>query len=421
MTGASGSSRSLLMVAYHFPPLAGSSGIQRALRLVQHLPAHGWTPIVLTADERAYERTGTDMLADIPAGTHVERAFALDAARHLSVAGRYLAMTARPDRWMSWKYDAVRRGLALVKVYRPAVLWSTYPIATAHVIGAELHRRTGLPWVADFRDPMAQPGYPSDPVTHRMFRDIEAHALSHAGLCTFTTPGAAREYSHRYPEAAHRIRIVENGYDESSFAAAEASLEQSPLNPGCVTLLHSGVVYPSERDPSQLLEALSMLAARGEIVPGRLKLRFRASAHDEMIRQLADRHAVGGFVELLPPVGYRDALGEMLRADALLVMQASNCNDQVPAKVYEYLRSRRPILTLADPAGDTAAVLQKAGLQALSPLDDAQRIAALLSAFLHGRQPGTLPTPDAVSAASRAGRTAALVEQIEALAGPAGR
>ena len=43
------------MVAFHFPPLAGSSGIQRTLRFVQHLPALGWEPIVLSAHPRAYE------------------------------------------------------------------------------------------------------------------------------------------------------------------------------------------------------------------------------------------------------------------------------------------------------------------------------------------------------------------------------
>jgi hypothetical protein len=44
------------MIAYHFPPLAGSSGIQRTLRFVQHLPALGWQPLVLTASRQAYEQ-----------------------------------------------------------------------------------------------------------------------------------------------------------------------------------------------------------------------------------------------------------------------------------------------------------------------------------------------------------------------------
>jgi len=328
------SRRKLLMVAYHFPPLAGSSGIQRALRLVQHLPGFGWEPLVLTADPRAYERTSPDQVVDIPVGTVVERAFALDAARHLSIAGRYMAWTARPDRWASWRFDAVRRGMRLIREHRPDAIWSTYPIATAHVIGAELQRRSGLPWVADFRDPMLQEGYPADPTAWQHFKRIEGDSFARASLTLVTTPGAARYYAERYTQLKHKIRVVENGYDEESFAAAEAVLgrERTPLHPSGLTLLHSGVVYPYERDPIQLMRALRMLVDRGTLRPGQLRIRFRASGHDDLIRGLADQHGVGSFVETLPPVGYREALTEMLRADILLVMQAANCNVRCPPR-----------------------------------------------------------------------------------------
>ena len=48
----------VLMVAFHFPPLRGSSGIQRALKFVQYLPALGWQPLVLSAHPRAYANQG---------------------------------------------------------------------------------------------------------------------------------------------------------------------------------------------------------------------------------------------------------------------------------------------------------------------------------------------------------------------------
>ena len=89
----------VLMIAYHFPPLAGSSGIQRTLRFMRHLPEFGWEPLVLTAHPRAYERTSSDQLADIPEGIVVARAPAFDAARHFAIAGRYPRFLARPDRW----------------------------------------------------------------------------------------------------------------------------------------------------------------------------------------------------------------------------------------------------------------------------------------------------------------------------------
>lgn len=404
----------VLMVAYHFPPLQGSSGIQRTLRFVQQLPLFGWQPLVLTADPRAYERTSDDLNADVPAGTVVQRAFALDTARHLSFRGRYVGAMARPDRWISWRFDAVRVGLQMIRRHRPRVIWSTYPIATAHLIGAELHRRSGLPWVADFRDPMAQQGYPPDPLTHARYVDIERHALLHAARTLFTTPGAAREYARRYPAAGARIGVLENGYDEETFVQVEArGPHRAPLNPGALTLLHSGIVYPSERDPTQLMQALRQLADGGFTAPAKLKVRFRACGHETLLAGLSADHGVADFVELLPPIPYRDAIAEMLRADALLVMQASNCNEQIPAKLYEYLRCRRPIVALTDPAGDTADALRRSGIARTARLDDAGEIASLLASFCRGPAAADLlPRAEAVAAASRLERSRALAATL---------
>ena len=115
----------ILMIAYHFPPLAGSCGIQCTLRRVQHLPRLSWQPLVLTTDIRAYERSNDDLPAEVPAGTVLRRSFALDTARHLQLGGRYMAWMARPDRCASWKFAGVRDGLRLIEEFRPEVIWST--------------------------------------------------------------------------------------------------------------------------------------------------------------------------------------------------------------------------------------------------------------------------------------------------------
>ena len=402
------------MIAYHFPPLAGSSGIQRTLRFVQHLPELGWLPSVLTCHPRAYERVSSDLAGDVPTATRVHRAFALDTARHLSLGGRYVAAMARPDRWVSWRFDGVRQGLRLIREFKPEVIWSTYPIATAHLIGAELQRRSGLPWVADFRDPMAQNGYPADPRTWQQFRDIEKHALLNAACSTFTTPGAAAEYRQRYPTAAARVHVLENGYDEESFAVA-AELPRRPLNPGAVTLLHSGIVYPSERDPTQLMAALRQLHSAGAVQPGKLKVRFRAAVAEDLLRSLATEYGVEPYVEVCPALPYREALAEMLSADGLLLLQAANCNAQIPAKLYEYLRAGRPILCLTDPAGDTAGVLREAGINSIARLDEPGKIARALITFIAGVQSGTpeLPIAAAVLRASRRERSAELANLLD--------
>jgi len=410
--------KKVLMIAYHFPPLAGSSGIQRTLRFAQQLREFGWEPIVLTADPRAYERTSDDLLDDIPPGLVVKRAFALDTARQLSLGGRYLGFLARPDRWMTWRYAGVATGLSLIRQRFPHVIWSTYPIATAHLIGQALARRSGLPWIADFRDPMAQDGYPADLATWRSFKQIETDAVAAARFSTFTTPGAASEYRRRYPASAERIRVLENGFDEESFVGLSTESAPEPLTPGAVTLLHSGVVYPSERDPTQFFMAIAQMADAGDVRPGELVVRFRAAGHDELLRVLAQQHGIEPFIEIMPPIAYRAALQEMLRADALLVLQAANCNEQIPAKLYEYLRARRPIVTLTDPAGDTAGVVRAAGLDAIARLHDVADIVALLRRFLPSVRAGqaALPSPDYVAASSRRGRTRELVALLDAAA-----
>ncbi len=406
----------VLFVAYHFPPLAGSSGIQRTLRFVQQLPDCGWQAAVLTAHPRAYERISDDLLPEIPPGTPLVRAQAFDTARQLSFRGKYLAGMARPDRWMTWRFFAVREGMKLIDRFKPDVLVSTYPIATAHQIGHRLHQKTGLPWVADFRDPMAQDGYPADPKTHRVFVDIERAAMKDARFSVFTTPGAAAEYRRRYAFAADRIRTIENGYDESAFTGLSTPVRQPLPGTERVVLLHSGIVYPSERDPTQLMKALALLAARGDIEAGRFTIRFRASAADDFVRKRAAEQAVLPFIEFAPAVPYRQALAEMCEVDGLLVMQASNCNEQIPAKVYEYLRSGSPIMCLSDPQGDTAETLRRAGVTAIAPLDDPQAIAALLVEFLRRPASGHRwhGTDAAVRAASRAGRARELAQLLTA-------
>lgn len=403
------------MVAYHFPPLAGSSGIQRSLRFAQHLPSFGWEPLVLSAAPHAYERTSPDLDTEVPEGLVVRRAFALDASRHLAFHGRYPGFLARPDRWATWKFAAVRMGLKMIREFRPDALWTTYPIATAHVIGARLHAQSGLPWVADFRDPMAQDGYPEDAKTWAMYKDLEEAVIRAARCSVFATAGAAQEYRNRYPAYAENIRVIENGYDQDSFAEAEQdAVALGRLTNGHLTILHSGIVYPSERDPTNLFEALARIKQIHGATASRLRVRFRAAVHEALLRDLAKNFQVEDMVEVEPPIGYRQALIEMMRADALLVLQAANCNMQIPAKVYEYLRAGRPLLVLSDLAGDTAQVLQSAGVRRIARLDSTEEIVTILGEFLSDPgNPAFRPSIHAVRNASREARTRELAAVLE--------
>ncbi|MCB2031722.1 MAG: glycosyltransferase, partial [Rhodoferax sp.] len=178
-------------------------------------------------------------------------------------------------------------------------------------------------------------------------------------------------------------------------------------------------VYPSERDPTQLFAAVGQLLKSGLLQPDDLRIRFRAAVHDGLLRDLAREHGLDAVIELAPAIAYREALAEMMAVDGLLVMQASNCNAQIPAKVYEYLRAGTPILGLTDPRGDTAQVLRDAGLSAIAPIDAIDDISALLLRFLREVRDGSaeLASDQAVQAASRQGRSRSMSELFDRIAG----
>jgi glycosyltransferase involved in cell wall biosynthesis len=342
---------------------------------------------------------GYDQLSDIPGVVPVTRAFALDTARHLGIKGRYLDWMAVPDRWISWFLGAVPTGMALIHKYKPKVLWSTYPIATAHLIGLTLHRLTGILWIADFRDPMTEEDpithqkYPTDPRIRRSRQWIERLAVEHSSRSVFVTPGALRIYADRYPQMpASHWELIANGYDEESFLVAEQIAREKPYRQDRIILLHSGVLYPTpDRDPSAFFSALANLQSSGLISPSNLHIVLRASGYESHYQGLIRSYGLEDIVSLEPSLPYRHALAEMLNADGLLIFQGYTSNPAIPAKLYEYLRARRPVFAMVDPAGDTARELRQAGVGKIVSLDSQNEIADGLLEFLRQIREGNAP------------------------------
>ena len=408
------------MIAYHYPPLRGSSGIQRTLAFSRDLREFGWQPIVLSANPRAYPGTGADQLRDIPADVPVYRPFALDTSRHLSIRGAYPQALALPDRWSSWLLGAVPAGWGIIRRHRPDVIWSTYPIATAHLIGLWLQRLSGLPWIADFRDSMTEANFPPDPTLRRVRQDLERKTVERASRSVFTTPGARRMYAERYPNlSAERWTVIPNGYDEGPFHDAEGAAGRTRAEGAPTVLVHSGLLYPNERDPRAFFDALASLRRQGAVSSSTLQVVLRATGFDDPYRPMLRERGIEDLVRLEPPLGYRAALAEMLAADGLLLFQAANCNHQIPAKVYEYLRARRPIFAMTDSGGDTARVLREAGVDSIVPLDSAEKIAQGLSTFLDAlrRKAAAVPGPEVVDRYSRRARARELAALLDSITG----
>ena len=403
----------VLIVAYHFPPIAGSSGVLRALKLCRYLPENGWQPTVLAPNPRAYERTDSSQLSDIPPGVDVLRTSAFDTQRHLSIRGRYFGWMALPDRWASWVLSAVPAGLRAIRREKIDAIFSTFPVPSAVMIGSLLHRLTGKPWIVDLRDSMTEDDYPRDPAIRRHLRKLEARVVRDASRILFTAASAIRIYRQRYPSlTADKCVLVPNGYDEDDFqnipeAPATNRSADRPLR-----LLHLGLLYPAERDPRPFFRAIARLKSEGRVSANSLTIDLRASGYEPLYATMLREIGVDDIVHLLPPLPYREALRDAAQADALLLFQAANCDHQIPAKTFEYLRLRRPILALTSETGDTAAVLHSTGGATILDLASEEAIYGGLPGFLDTIARGDHPMPDdgTVQKYSRRSQAAAVAQ-----------
>jgi glycosyltransferase involved in cell wall biosynthesis len=412
--------QNILFIAYHFPPEAGSSGFLRTLKFVRYLPDHGWHPTVLSVATRVYDRMNASLMPQVPDDVHVLRPFCLNTSIDLSIGDRYPGWLALPDRWISWMFSGVPAGLNAIRKHRISVLFSTFPIVTAVLIGLVLKKITKLPWIVDFRDSMTEPDYPRDRRTRRVCQWVERQAVAAADRILFTTPSTRKMYLERYPQLREENCIViRNGYDEDDFKDLDISgTKASPIRP--LRLLHLGLLYPEERDPRVFFSVLSDLKKEGIISSSSVTIDFRASGTENYYAQMIKDKNLGDIVHLLPALPYHDALRDAVNSDALMIFQDKSCDHQIPAKVYEYLRLRKPILALTSYSGDTAQLLKSSQSALVMDLKNYRDIKSKLPVFLESleSQPHPTASPEFVTQFERRNLTAELACCLDGLIHP---
>lgn len=373
--------RKLLIIAYHFPPIQGSTGTNRTIAFSRFLKKLGWDVCVLTIRPSAYEDTSNENLRLIPDHVTVERAWGLNTRKSLSLFGRYPMLLALPDRWQSWVVGAYFKGTRIIKRWNPDVIMSTYPIPSAHLIASMLQRKFGIPWVAEFRDPMLQANYPSHAWERWSYTKVENLVFQRASEVVVTTESCRKIYLERFPDFNKDcISTISNGYDPVVFEGTTESPQIRQSNK--LTFLHSGLLYPHERNPLAFFQAIRSLSQRGVLDNLNIEFRFRASGNEDSYQKIIEDLKIEKYINFLPRLPYSDAVQEMRNVDALMIFQADNCNSQIPAKIYEYLYCKKPILGLADPNGDTGALLHSLGVRSIAKLEDSARIEKVLTEFL---------------------------------------
>ncbi len=376
------------MFAYYFPPLGGG-GVQRTLKYVKYLPAEGFESIVIAGAGRAYALRDGGLMRDVPPGTVVIRAHALPLQQAQWKLGAALRRAGLPTRWVDealwpdglvgWLPAAVRHGLRVARTRKPNVLYSTSKPETGHLAALIVHRITGIPWVADFRDAWTLNPFGQDSARHLPLADasarLERAVVAHASYITVVDESI--DLLDMETDDPRRM-IIRNGVDPDDLPAFDSPAPASHR----FRLSHVGALYGS-RDAAPVFTALRDLAAQGKL--DRDQFEMRIVGHTNVRKTDLDSLPVT-FIDY---VDHETALGEMSGASALLFYQPP-ASPGSSGKIYEYLASGRPVLCVADPGNLAYRLVDKLGGGVCADARDvpgiARAIERLIGDWHHGNQ-----------------------------------
>src|SRR4051794_40459078 len=351
--------RKLLIITFHFPPMAGA-GVFRTLGFVRHLRRFGWESVVVAPPRFSSEPLDEALLARVPPET---------AVYHVPYPeGAIWNLFHRVYPRNLWPSLAAGAGPPAIRQHRPDAILTSGPPHFAHLVGRHLRRRTGLPWVADFRDPwVASDRTPITWKTGNRDQRDEQSVMCEADAIVANTPGACDLLCRAYPQYASKMSAITNGYDPEEFTISPAPRRSGST----IEIVHTGVIY-ANRSPVPFLDAVKRLdaTALGE----RVRVRFIGDFLDARQREQVEhriREGMKASVSLEGRVPYAEAIRSMAEADVLILLDSPGRRAGVPGKLYEYIGAGRPILALAEPESDVAWVLRESGLpyRIAQPLD----------------------------------------------------
>jgi glycosyltransferase involved in cell wall biosynthesis len=399
--------RKILFIAYHFPP-AGGGGVQRSLKFVKYLPESGYLPVVLTIeapDDRRWTPTDRALLDEVPEAVKVHRVAIPDEVHvpgKLERAAREL-LGLRSRFGKAWMDRAIDAGTRLAEQEKPDLIFVTMSPFDGADAAAEISRRSGIPWVADLRDPWALDEFQLHRT--RWHRELEksqmAGSLESAALIIMNTPESAR----RVREALPRLRAkpvvsLTNGYDASDFSG-----EVAPLGGGTFNIVHSGYFHAE----SGLGERARRTQYRllGRTLPGVERLPrshyYLLQAMEKWLREAPEIagevrvHCVGvlsktdqALIDGSPAkplfvcsgyLNHAECLRHVRGADLLFLpmhrMPPGMKAGLVPGKTYEYMAVGKPVLATL-PDSDARDFLEQAGTGVFAPPGDVEGMLAAL-------------------------------------------
>jgi len=397
----------VLVITYYWSP-TGGSGVQRWVKFSKYLPEFGWTPVIYTPSNPEQIAIDHNMAKEIPPQAeiikrHISEPYTLyhkfighkkgekiaainpiNNSKDKSLAEK-ISLWVRanifiPDPRITWKHSSVNFLIKYLKEHPVDVIVTTGPPQSMHLIGRELHRRTGIKWIADFRDPWTKMFYfkhlPLNRFASRAHYRLEQSVLREADYIVAVSPRVQKDFMAMLPSGSNpdKVKLITNGFDPSDFANATQSsfCEKKPQNQTAdnqarkISIVHTGILA-QEGNPTELWKALGLK----NDIPFLIKL--YGNTDQAVIKSMIEAGLDGKFSD----EGYKShsEINHYQQTADILILplrKEEEYKSVLPGKLFEYIAADVPILGIGPIDSVCAEVLQDTGCGQMFEWTDAE-------------------------------------------------
>lgn len=358
--------RKILIISPHYPP-SNLAAVHRSRLFAQHLPAFGWTPIILTVAEDFYEEAlDWNLYKLLPLGQQIEKVNALRITRPRLIG----------DIGLRGFFSLRKKALELVRKQGIDFVYIPVPSFYTSLLGPYLQKKTRVRYGIDYIDPWVHifPGTDKTLSRHwwstKLARFLEPLALRKASLVTGVAEGYYKGVISRNPGLVSRCLFgaMPYGGEEEDHRKVTA-LDRKPYlfaqKKGLTQLVYAGAMLPKAYEP---LEALFRTISKHPDIFQRMELHFIGTGRTPndregyTVRPVAEKHGLWqkNIFEYPARIPYLDVLVHLEAANGVFILGSTEPH-YTPSKLYQAVLSRKPVWAILHQKSDAFGVLEIAG------------------------------------------------------------
>lgn len=357
--------------------------MQRVLKFTKYLRDFNWEPVIYTVSNGEFPEVDNSLIAEIPPGIEVIktkiwepyswyklltgksqkegiRRSNIKLGKDISIL-ESISIWVRgnlfiPDTRCFWIKPSVSFLINKLKQEKFDAVISTGPPHSNHLIGYNLAKKTGILWLADFRDPWTTMDYYKDFKLTR-FADKKHHLLESKILLSASAVIVVGKLMQDEFESkgAQRVELITNGFDESDFEDVQ-TLDKD------FTLVHVGSFF-KRRNPDALWKAIAQLKKINHPLLQHLKVKLIGRI-DPFVLASIEQNDIGEFFEQIPFKPHNEVI-KFLNSAQILLLPIDDFEGSrwvLTGKLFEYMASKRPVLCIGPTDGDAAMVIKETGI-----------------------------------------------------------